>query len=169
MKILITGGAGFIGSNFIHHTLSIRPDWKILNLDALTYAGNMENFKDLPSELKERHKFIQGDIRDAAFLEKLFNTEEIDRVVHFAAESHVDRSILGPDAFVETNVVGTFRLLEAAKKTGKEKTRTIHSVSCMSPPMRYMAAWVLRVISQRIHPMTLPAPTPPQRHHQINL
>jgi len=116
MKILITGGAGFIGSNFIRHTLSIRPDWKILNLDALTYAGNPGNFNDLSPEFEERYRFLHGDIRDTAFLEKLFNEEEVDRVVHFAAESHVDRSILGPDAFVETNVVGTFRLLEAAKR-----------------------------------------------------
>ena len=123
MKILVTGGAGFIGTNFIRHALSIRQDWKILNLDALTYAGNLENFRDLPHGLKERYRFIQGDIRDSAFLEKLFSGEEIDNIVHFAAESHVDRSILGPEAFVETNVGGTFRLLEAGKKywerTGK--------------------------------------------------
>jgi dTDP-glucose 4,6-dehydratase len=116
MKILVTGGAGFIGTNFIRHALMIRQDWKILNLDALTYAGNPENFKGLPPELKARYRFIQGDIRDPAFLEKLFNEEEIDGIVHFAAESHVDRSILGPDAFVETNVVGTFHLLVTAKK-----------------------------------------------------
>jgi dTDP-glucose 4,6-dehydratase len=115
-NILVTGGAGFIGTNFISHALSIRPDWKILNLDALTYAGNLENFKDLPPEHKKRYRFLQGDIRDAVLLEKLFNDEEIGEVVHFAAESHVDRSILGPEAFVETNVVGTFRLLEASKR-----------------------------------------------------
>jgi dTDP-glucose 4,6-dehydratase len=116
MKILVTGGAGFIGTNFIRHALTIRQDWQILNLDALTYAGNLENFKDLPPALEERYRFIQGDIRDSAFLERLFNGEEIDGIVHFAAESHVDRSILGPDAFVETNVVGSFHLLEASKK-----------------------------------------------------
>lgn len=123
MKILVTGGAGFIGTNFVRHSLSIRPAWQILNLDALTYAGNPKNFEDLPPELKKRYGFVHGDIRDTGFLEKLFNIENIDCVVHFAAESHVDRSILGPDAFVETNVVGTFRLLEASKKywekTGK--------------------------------------------------
>jgi len=116
MKILVTGGAGFIGTNFIRHALSIRQDWEILNFDALTYAGNPENFRDLPSGLDERYRFIQGDIGDFAFMERLFNGEEIDAVVHFAAESHVDRSILGPEAFVETNVVGTFRLLETGKK-----------------------------------------------------
>ncbi|MBN1626832.1 MAG: dTDP-glucose 4,6-dehydratase, partial [Deltaproteobacteria bacterium] len=116
MKILITGGAGFIGTNFVRHCLSIRSDWQILNLDALTYAGNPKNFEDLSPELKERYGFVHGDIRDANFMERLFESEDIDCVVHFAAESHVDRSILGPDAFVETNVVGTFRLLEASKK-----------------------------------------------------
>jgi dTDP-glucose 4,6-dehydratase len=131
MKILVTGGAGFIGTNFIHHALSIRPEWKILNLDALTYAGNLENFNGLPPGYKDRYRFIHGDITDAAFLEKLFKSEEIAGVVHFAAESHVDRSILGPDAFVETNVVGTFRLLEASKKywerIGKSETfRFLH-------------------------------------------
>jgi len=102
MKSLVTGGAGFIGTNFIRHALSIRPDWKILNLDALTYAGNLENLKDLPPEYKKRYRFLHSDIRDAVLLEKLLNNEEIDGVVHFAAESHVDRSILGPEAFLET-------------------------------------------------------------------
>jgi dTDP-glucose 4,6-dehydratase len=116
MKILVTGGAGFIGTNFIHHALSIRPDLRIINFDALTYAGNLENFKNLSQEYKDRYKFSHGDISDAEVLDKLFNSEAIDGVVHFAAESHVDRSILGPEAFVDTNVVGTFRLLEASKK-----------------------------------------------------
>ena len=115
-KILVTGGAGFIGTNFIRHTLSINQNWHIVNLDALTYAGNMANFDDLSPELKERLKFIQGDIRDSDLLAQLFNSENIDCVVHFAAESHVDRSILGPETFVETNVMGTFRLLEASRK-----------------------------------------------------
>jgi dTDP-glucose 4,6-dehydratase len=115
-NILVTGGAGFIGTNFIHHALSIKPGWKILNLDALTYAGNLENFKDLSAEDKERYRFFHGDIRDELFLDNLFNSEEIDGIVHFAAESHVDRSILGPKAFLETNVVGTFHLLEAGKR-----------------------------------------------------
>ena len=122
--ILVTGGAGFIGTNFIRHALSIRPDWRILNMDALTYAGNLANFNDLPPEYNKRYKFVHGDIRDAVFLEKVFNTGEIDGVVHFAAESHVDRSISGPGAFVETNVVGTFRLLEAAKGYWDRKNRS---------------------------------------------
>jgi dTDP-glucose 4,6-dehydratase len=115
-NILVTGGAGFIGSNFIRHALSIRQDWRIINLDALTYAGNLENFKDLSPDYQERYGFLRGDITDAAMLEGVFNSQKIEGIVHFAAESHVDRSILGPDAFVETNVVGTFRLLEASRR-----------------------------------------------------
>ena len=120
--ILVTGGAGFIGTNFVRHALDVRPDWRILNLDLLTYAGNPENFKSLPAEHAGRHRLIQGDIRDRALLERLFDEESPDGVIHFAAESHVDRSILGPEAFVETNVVGTFRLLEAALSHWKSCT-----------------------------------------------
>ena len=111
--ILVTGGAGFIGTNFIRHVLSTRPEWHIINLDALTYAGNPHNFSDLSGAQAKRYDFIRGDIGDAALLEQLFSEQDFDGVIHFAAESHVDRSILGPGAFVETNVVGTFRLLEA--------------------------------------------------------
>jgi dTDP-glucose 4,6-dehydratase len=113
-NILVTGGAGFIGTNFIRQTLSLRLEWRIVNLDALTYAGNLANFRGLPPELAARHRFVHGDIRDASLLERLFAEETFDGVVHFAAESHVDRSILGPEVFVGTNVLGTFRLLEAS-------------------------------------------------------
>ena len=113
-EILVTGGTGFIGTNFVRQTLSLRPEWRIVNLDALTYAGNLANFRSLAPELAARHRFVHGDIRDAFLLERLFAEEAFDRIVHFAAESHVDRSILGPEAFVETNVLGTFRLLEAS-------------------------------------------------------
>ncbi|MEW6380558.1 MAG: dTDP-glucose 4,6-dehydratase [bacterium] len=113
--ILVTGGAGFIGSNFIRSALASRPGWRIVNLDALTYAGNLANFSDLPPQDAQRHRFVQGDIRDTKCLKQIFEQEAISAVVHFAAESHVDRSILGPDAFVDTNVLGTFRLLEAAR------------------------------------------------------
>jgi dTDP-glucose 4,6-dehydratase len=84
-SILVTGGAGFIGSNFIRHTLAVRPNWRIVNLDALTYAGNMANFKDLPPAPAARHRFVHGDVRDAALLERLFAEESFDAVVHFAA------------------------------------------------------------------------------------
>ena len=121
--LLVTGGAGFIGTNFIRHVLNKRPEWRIINLDALTYAGNPANFEDLPPALSDRHQLIHGDIRDAHLLEQLFNENHFDGVAHFAAESHVDRSILGPEAFLEANALGTFRLLEASRRfwetTGK--------------------------------------------------
>jgi dTDP-glucose 4,6-dehydratase len=121
MKLLVTGGAGFIGSNFIHHILEKYSDDEVINLDVLTYAGNSENLKKWVGD--SRYRFVQGDIRDAAVVDSLM--AECDAVVHFAAESHVDRSILGPEAFVETNVVGTFILLEAARKYG----RRFHHIS----------------------------------------
>jgi dTDP-glucose 4,6-dehydratase len=113
-NILVTGGAGFIGSNFVRYLLKIEPGVRIVNLDALTYAGSQENLKDLPAA--ERHTFVQGNICDQDLLDKLLRLHQIDTIVHFAAESHVDRSILGPGQFVETNIIGTFRLLEAARK-----------------------------------------------------
>jgi len=122
-KILVTGGTGFIGSNFVRQTLSLRREWRIVNLDALTYAGNLANFRGLAPELAARHRFVRGDIRDASLLERLFAEETFDRIVHFAAESHVDRSILGPEAFVETNVFGTFRLLEASLNQWRRRGR----------------------------------------------
>jgi len=112
--ILVTGGAGFIGSNFVHYLLQSEPDVHIINLDALTYAGSLENLKDLPDP--SRHVFIHGDITDQEMVDRIFAEYEIDTVVHFAAETHVDRSILDPGAFVQTNVIGTFTLLEAARK-----------------------------------------------------
>jgi dTDP-glucose 4,6-dehydratase len=112
--VLVTGGAGFIGSNFIHYLLRTEPDVQIVNLDALTYAGSLENLKNLPDP--SRHTFVQASITDRALVDELFARHNIDTVVHFAAESHVDRSILDPGVFVNTNVVGTFTLLEAARK-----------------------------------------------------
>ena len=114
MKLLVTGGAGFIGSNFVHYILKTYPDYEVINLDALTYAGNLENLKEL--EGNPRHRFVKGDICDADLVDKL--AKEVDIIVHFAAESHVDRSILDSAAFVRTNVIGTHTLLEAAKKAG---------------------------------------------------
>ncbi len=113
-NVLVTGGAGFIGSNFIRYLLNEEPEIKIVNLDALTYAGSLENLNDLPGP--ERHYFVHGDIGDLTLVEKLLQDYEIDTIVHFAAETHVDRSIIGPAKFVETNVLGTFVLLEAARK-----------------------------------------------------
>jgi dTDP-glucose 4,6-dehydratase len=113
-NVLVTGGAGFIGSNFIHYLLKADPEVRIVNLDALTYAGSLENLRDLPDP--ERHFFVQGNIVDKLLISQIFEKYDIDTMVHFAAESHVDRSILDPGVFVETNVVGTFTLLEAARK-----------------------------------------------------
>jgi len=110
---LVTGGAGFIGSNFIHYMLKKYREIKIINLDKLTYAGNLENLRDV--ENSTNYTFIQGDICDKELLEKLFSENDIDYVVNFAAESHVDRSIKEPEIFVKTNVLGTVNLLNAAK------------------------------------------------------
>src|SRR5579859_6269770 len=108
MKLLVTGGAGFIGSNFVHYVFKERPDWQITVLDKLTYAGNIKNLNGLD---QTRFKFIKGDICDEATIEKA--VADSDTVVHFAAESHVDNSTHGPWPFVETNLVGTYRILEA--------------------------------------------------------
>ncbi len=113
MKILITGGAGFIGSNFVKYYLNEHPDHKIINLDALTYAGNLQTLSDIQDN--PNYTFVKGDICDKELVDKLFS-EGIDLVVNFAAESHVDRSILGPEIFVTTNMGGTQNLLEAARK-----------------------------------------------------
>jgi dTDP-glucose 4,6-dehydratase len=113
-NILVTGGAGFIGSNFIRHLLHAETDIRIVNLDALTYAGSLENLRDVESD--PRYAFVEGNICDTEFVERLLGERGIDTIVHFAAESHVDRSILGPRQFIETNVVGTFSMLEAARK-----------------------------------------------------
>jgi dTDP-glucose 4,6-dehydratase len=110
--LLVTGGAGFIGSNFIRYWLKNHLEDNVINLDALTYAGNLVSVKDL--EQSPKYEFVQGDILDADLVGQL--VEKADRVVHFAAESHVDRSILGPEAFLETNIKGTFVLLEACRK-----------------------------------------------------
>lgn len=115
MKILVTGGAGFIGSNFIHHILRKYPEYNVINLDALTYAGNLENLKDWEGDA--RYRFVKGNITDKKLVGELVAGADI--VVHFAAESHVDRSIMNPEDFVNTNVCGTYTLLEAARKYGK--------------------------------------------------
>lgn len=112
-SMLITGGAGFIGANFVRYVLQHEPNIHIINLDKLTYAGSLENLKHLSSP--ERHHFIQGDITDDKLIRHVLQHHHIDTIVHFAAESHVDRSIAGPAVFVQTNLVGTYTLLEAAR------------------------------------------------------
>ena len=113
-RLLVTGGAGFIGSNFVHHWLREHPGGRLVVLDALTYAGNLGNLRAVAGN--PDYRFVRGDIGDRKLVESLLHEELIDTIVHFAAESHVDRSITGPDAFVQTNVMGTYALLEAARK-----------------------------------------------------
>ena len=124
MKILVTGGAGFIGGNFVLYMVNQYPDDMIVNLDALTYAGNLETLKSV--EDKPNYKFVKGDIADHTFIDQLFKDEHFDAVVNFAAESHVDRSITDPGIFVKTNVLGTQVLLDASKKYGVKR---YHQVS----------------------------------------
>ncbi|ACK69930.1 dTDP-glucose 4,6-dehydratase [Gloeothece citriformis PCC 7424] len=121
MKILITGGAGFIGSNFVHHWCNNYQSDRVVVLDALTYAGNRQNIA--PLEGRENFRFVHGNICDRALIDTLLREEEIETVAHFAAESHVDRSILGPDAFIQTNVFGTFTLLDSFRHYWTEKGR----------------------------------------------
>ncbi|MEY3348346.1 MAG: dTDP-glucose 4,6-dehydratase [Bacteroidota bacterium] len=116
-KILVTGGAGFIGSHVVRLFANKYPDYKIVNLDSLTYAGNLENLKDV--ERFPNYSFVKGDITDEAFIDQLFSNENFDAVIHLAAESHVDRSIMDPLSFVKTNILGTAVLLNAARKYWK--------------------------------------------------
>ena len=122
MKVLVTGGAGFIGGNFVHHMVNKYPDYQIVNLDLLTYAGNLETLK--PVEDKPNYKFVKGDIADEAFIMDLFEKEKFDVVVNFAAESHVDRSIRNPEVFVQTNVLGTAVMLNCAKAAWEQPDGT---------------------------------------------
>lgn len=124
MKILVTGGAGFIGANFIHYMIDQYPEDKIICLDKLTYAGNLETLE--PVMKRENFKFVKGDIADRNFIYKLYEEEKPDVVINFAAESHVDRSITDPDVFLQTNVIGTGVLLDACRKYGIER---FHQVS----------------------------------------
>jgi dTDP-glucose 4,6-dehydratase len=116
MNVLVTGGCGFIGSNLVKYLRRERPQWRVVNLDLLTYAGNLENLSDLEGD--PQHVFVRGDVRNRELVEHLVAQHRIDAVMHLAAESHVDRSILGPEIFIESNVLGTQRLLEACRHSG---------------------------------------------------
>jgi len=127
--ILITGGAGFIGSHLVRLFVQKYPDYKIVNLDALSYAGNLENIADI--ENSANYEFIKGDIRDASFIDQLFEAKQFDGVIHLAAESHVDRSITDPMSFITTNIIGTVNLLNAARKIWKDsfKNKRFYHIS----------------------------------------
>ncbi len=124
MKFLVTGGAGFIGSNYLHYVVNKYPKDKFICIDALTYAGNYNNIKSL--EDKKNFKFVKGDIRDKELIDKLFKKEKFDYVINFAAESHVDNSIKNPNLFADTNILGTMTLMNAAKEYGIKR---YHQVS----------------------------------------
>jgi dTDP-glucose 4,6-dehydratase len=131
-RLLVTGSAGFIGSNFVRMVLEEHKDCFVVNLDKLTYAGNLENlagFENHPS-----HKFIKGDICDADLLERIIDEFKIDSIVNFAAESHVDRSITEPKIFIETNVTGTLTLLEAARDKKLQRFVQISSAPTANSP-----------------------------------
>ena len=119
MNVLVTGGAGFIGSNFVHYMLENHPTYKLINFDLLTYAGNINNLDDVMDN--PNHVFVQGNITNKELVRHLVNEHEITHFVNFAAESHVDRSILNPEIFVETNIQGTLALLNVAKEMNIEK------------------------------------------------
>ncbi len=128
-NVIVTGGAGFIGSNFVRLALAQKPEWRIIVVDALTYAGNLENLAGTEEAFPGRYRFVKADIVNAKTMEKIFLEETPALVVHFAAESHVDRSVLGPMDFVRTNVLGTATLLEAARKAWREKPGRFLQVS----------------------------------------
>lgn len=119
MNIIVTGGAGFIGSNFVRHMLHTYPTYKIINLDLLTYAGNKDSLADVMDN--PNHIFVEGNITDRQLLDRLIQEHDVDGIINFAAESHVDRSILNPEVFVETNIQGTLALLDAVRKHNLKK------------------------------------------------
>jgi dTDP-glucose 4,6-dehydratase len=125
MNMLVTGGCGFIGSNFVRQVLQKTDHIHVINLDLLTYAGNLANLADVQKDFPDRYRFIRGDIGDKELVQGIFEASPIEEVVHFAAESHVDRSILGPEAFVRTNIYGTFNLLEACRRFWSSSRREI--------------------------------------------
>jgi dTDP-glucose 4,6-dehydratase len=119
MNVLITGGCGFIGSNLVKYLRRVRPEWTLINLDKLTYAGNLENLSELEGD--PRHVFVRGDVANRELVAHLLELHRVDAVMHLAAESHVDRSILGPEVFITSNVLGTQQLLEASRQRGVKR------------------------------------------------
>ena len=124
-NLMVTGGAGFIGSNFVRYMLEKYSDYHVLVYDKLTYAGNLDNLKDVATRFTDRYDFVQGDICDAALVREMVQAHDVDTIINFAAETHVDRSIMDPDAFIKTDVYGTYVLLEAAREFGMERYHQI--------------------------------------------
>ena len=166
---LVTGGAGFIGSNYIHYMFrKYDNEIRIINVDVLTYAGNLENLKDI--ENRDNYTFIKADITDSEAISKIFSENDIDRVVHFAAESHVDRSIKNPEVFVKTNVLGTAVMLNCAKAAWELPDGTFkEGKKFMYLQMKYMVHWKMteQVISMRQHHIPHIVHILQVRHHQI--
>jgi dTDP-glucose 4,6-dehydratase len=125
-NLMITGGAGFIGSNFVRYMLEKHPNYRVVVYDKLTYAGNLDNLKDVAERFSGRYAFVRGDICDAATVRETIQTHDVDTIINLAADTHVDRSIMDPDAFIKTDVYGTYVLLEAAREFGLER---MHQVS----------------------------------------
>jgi dTDP-glucose 4,6-dehydratase len=155
-RLLVTGGAGFIGANFVHHWLIAHPGERVVVLDALTYAGNLANLAGVQGRAELR--FVRGSIADGTLVEQLLRSEQLDTIVHFAAESHVDRSIHGPDAFVETNILGTHSLLKAARQVWLEEDRRPHRFHHVSTDEVYGS---LGLLDPAFHEATPYAPSSP--------
>jgi len=147
--ILITGGAGFIGSHVVRLFLNSYPDYLIINVDKLTYAGNLENLADV--EHKPNYRFVKADITNLQQVNTLFHEYRFDGIIHLAAESHVDRSITNPLEFIQTNVLGTVNLLNAAREGGKATT-TKRSFTIF-PPMKFLVRWEKKVSLRKKQPM----------------
>lgn len=171
-SVLITGGAGFIGSNFIPYFAQKYPDYRIINLDKLTYAGNLDNLAECESF--KNYLFVKGDICDEALIDSLFTKFDIRGVIHFAAESHVDNSIKGPKSFMETNYMGTFNLIENARAHWMTAPNQFKPAMRLAAfiiflLMRYMALWVKPAISLKRRHMRLIVHTRPARRAQTLL
>ncbi len=164
-NILITGGAGFIGSHLVRLLVNKYPNYHIVNMDVLTYAGNLENLKDI--ENKDNYSFVKCDICDLKKVKQVFEDYQIDRVIHLAAESHVDRSIKDPFSFAQTNVMGTLSLLQAAKIIGMISLRINFFI--MFHQMRCMVLLEKRVILLKRQIMIHTHHTQLLKHHQIIL